>query len=72
LTFKEEGDYWKIEQGDEIEIDVEDLKKEILLINKTKNEKILLAGSMDEREQSVVRFGGTLPFIKEMRSKSPK
>jgi aconitate hydratase len=72
LTFKEEGDYRKIDQGDEIEIDVEDLKKEILLINKTKNEKILLAASLDEREQSVVRLGGTLPFIKEMRSKSPK
>jgi aconitate hydratase len=72
LTFKEEGDYRKIDQGDEIEIDVEDLKKEILLINKTKNEKILLAASLDEREQSLIRLGGTLPFIKEMRSKSPK
>jgi hypothetical protein len=51
---------------------VEDLKKEILLINKTKNEKIFLAASLDEREQSLIRLGGTLPFIKEIRSKSPK
>jgi aconitate hydratase len=72
LTFKEEGDYWKIEQGDEIEIDMEDLKKEIHLINRTKNEKISLLASLDEREQSVIRLGGTLPFIKKMRSKSPK
>jgi len=70
LTFKKENDYWKIEQGDEIEIDVEDLKKEILLINKTKKEKILLAATLNEREQSLIRSGGTLSFIKEKRSKS--
>jgi len=71
LTFKKENDYWKIEQADEIEIHVEDLKKEILLVNKTKEETILLAATLDEREQSLIRSGGALSFTKEKRSKSP-
>ena len=52
LTFKEEGDYQKLDQGDEIVIEVGDLKKtEVILINKTKNDRIPLLVPLNEREK---------------------
>lgn len=66
LTFIEEGDYQKIGQGDEIEIEVGNLKEDtVTLINKTKNEKIVLAMPLTEREREIMRHGGTLRFVKE-------
>jgi aconitate hydratase len=68
LIFKEERDYQKIEQGDEIEIKVGDLGNTVTLINKTMNKKILLTVSLDEREKAMIRCGGALPFVKEKKS----
>jgi aconitate hydratase len=68
LTFREEGDYQKIEKGDEIEIDVGDLGNTVTLINKTMNKKILLTVSLDEREREMIRFGGALSFVKQRRA----
>jgi aconitate hydratase len=66
LTFMEEGDYQKIEQGDEIEIEVGNLKKDtVTLIDKTKNKKIPLTMPLTEREREIMRHGGTLRFVKE-------
>ncbi|MFB3885176.1 MAG: aconitate hydratase [Thermodesulfobacteriota bacterium] len=70
LTFKEEGDYQKVDQGDQIEIEVGDLKgAEVMLINKTKNVKIPLLVPLNEREREIMKAGGTLGFIREQRSK---
>jgi aconitate hydratase len=68
LTFKEEGDYQKVDQGDEIEMEVGDLKgTEVTLINKTKNVRILLFVPLNEREREIMKAGGTLGFIRLRR-----
>jgi aconitate hydratase len=67
LTFKEEGDNQKVEEGDEIEIEVGDLGNTVTLINKTKNEKAILVVALDEREKVLVKEGGALPFVKRKR-----
>jgi aconitate hydratase len=68
LTFKEEGDYQKVDQGDEIEIEVGDLKgTEVTLINKTKKVRILLLVPLNEREREIMKAGGTLGFIRLRR-----
>lgn len=68
LTFEQEGDYQKIEQGDQVEIDVKDLGKETLvLLNKTRNEEIRLTIPISEREREIVKQGGTLIYAKQKR-----
>jgi aconitate hydratase len=64
LVFKEEGDYRILEQGDEIEIEVGNLRGKVTLINKTKKKEIPLILILDEREKILVRSGGALPFVK--------
>ncbi len=68
LIFKEEGDYQILDQGDEIEIEVGDLRDEITLIDVTKKKKIPLTPMVDEREKILLRSGGALPFVKGKRS----
>jgi aconitate hydratase len=70
LTFKEEGDYHKLEQGDHIEMDVSDLGSPITLVNQTKNEKIDLMVPLNEREKSLVKSGGALSSVKKRSSSS--
>ena len=67
LTFKEPGDYQKVEQGDEIEIEVGDLGNTIPFVNKTKDENGLLVVNLNEREKDLVKAGGALPFVKRKR-----
>ena len=70
LTFKEEEDYKKLDQGDEILIEVDDLKTtEVILINKTKNDRIPLLVPLNAREKEIIKAGGMLGFIREQRSK---
>jgi aconitate hydratase len=70
LIFREEEDYPKVDQGDEIEIEVGDLKDtEVILINKTKDVRIPLLVPLNEREREIMKAGGTLGFIREQRSK---
>lgn len=69
LMFQDEGDYDSIDVGDELII--ENIKenlmagKEIYLLNRTKNKKILLKHDLSEREKQVIAVGGTLNFVKE-------
>jgi len=70
LTFKEETDYQKVDQGDELEIEVGGLKMtEVTLFNKTKKIEIPLLVPLNEREREIIKAGGTLGFVKEQRSK---
>jgi len=70
LTFKEEADYQKVDQGDELEIEVGDLKMtEVTLFNETKKIKIPLLVPLNEREREIIKAGGTLGFVKEQRAK---
>ncbi len=68
LTFREEGDYQKIEQGDEIEIEAGDLGNSVTLVNKTRNKKIVLTVPLEEREKVILRGGGALPYARKKRS----
>jgi len=68
LIFKEETDYQVLEQGDEIEIEVGNLGDKVTLINKTKKKETPLIPLLDEREKTLVRNGGALPFVKGKKS----
>jgi aconitate hydratase len=68
LTFKEEGDYQKLSQGDEIEIDVSNLSTTVALNNKTTGEKIGLTPAVNEREKEMLKAGGALPLAKKRRA----
>jgi aconitate hydratase len=71
LTLKEETDYQKVDQGDELKIEVGDLKMtEVTLFNKMKKIKIPLLVPLNEREREIIKAGGTLGFVKEQRSKT--
>jgi len=59
-----------VDQGDEIEVEIGDLKDtEVTLINKTKDLRIPLLVPLNEREREIMKAGGTLGFIREQRSK---
>ncbi|RPJ06251.1 MAG: aconitate hydratase, partial [Deltaproteobacteria bacterium] len=64
LTFKDEGDYQGIDPGDEIEIEVGDLRDGVALINKAKGRTISLVVPLNEREREIVRDGGALSHVK--------
>jgi len=65
LTFRDEGDYQWMDQGDEIEIEVDDTRNNVTLYNKTKNRKITLAVPLNEREKELVNNGGALSHVKK-------
>ncbi len=68
LTFANEADYGKIEQGDELEIpsvrEVLRAGKPMLVRNKTKGVEIEVRYELTERQKAIVLAGGTLSFIK--------
>jgi len=68
LTFKDEGDYQWVDQGDEIEIEIDDLRETVTLTNKTKDRAIPLVVPLNEREREVVKNGGALSFVKRKRA----
>ena len=69
LVFEKEEDYQKIEEGDEIEIEVGDLGETISLINETKHETIVLKVMLNDREKSLLQNGGALSYVKGKRSR---
>ena len=68
LTFKNDGDYNKIEQGDDIEIP--DIKKSIegggalKVKNRTKNVEFEVDYNLSDRQREIILAGGTLAFMK--------
>lgn len=65
LTFQDEGDYMRIDQGDEVEID--DLreslrKKEFVLRNISKGLEIRLKAEITERQVEILLAGGALRY----------
>ena len=71
FTFKNESDYGKIDQADEIEI--QDIKenivqgKPVFVWNKTKNEKFELEYNLSERAREIILAGGTLSYVASKR-----
>ena len=70
LTFVNEADYDKIEQGDEIAIknvraDVAADKTELTVINKTKNVEIPVLCELTGRTKEIMLAGGLLDYTRE-------
>jgi aconitate hydratase len=69
LIFKEEEDYQNVEPGDEIEMEVGNLKESaITLFNKTKKKEIILTVPLGERQKEIMKQGGTLTYTKRKMS----
>ncbi len=68
LTFKNDKDYNKIEQGDDIEIpNVKNVIKKgggLLVKNKTKNTEFEVDYTLSERQKRIILAGGTLAYMK--------
>ena len=73
LTFKNPEDYDKINEGDNIEItgfnDSIGTKDEIVLLDKTTNEKIVLNLNATERQREILLSGGLLNYTKNKETK---
>ena len=68
LTFKNDKDYEKIDQGDNIEIpDIKKIIKKgnsLKVINKTKGVEFEVNYNLSDRQKEIVLAGGTLTFMK--------
>ena len=64
LTFKNPDDYDKIDEGDNLEISIGDLKGDCILKNLTKNLEIELEHTLSDMDAEILKCGGKLPWIK--------
>ena len=66
LTFKNEADYDKIDQGDKLSLDSTVIApdKEVMLKNETKGIEIPLEHPLNERSLAIIRAGGALAFAR--------
>jgi aconitate hydratase len=64
LTFVDEADYDKIDQGDQLEMNTKSIKKTMTLKNKTKGESYQLTHSLDPRAVDIIKAGGSLAYAK--------
>jgi aconitate hydratase len=69
LTFKNEADYDKIDQGDELAVSIKGLApgKELIVENRTKGIKIPAVHPLNEREIAIIKAGGALAYAKQHR-----
>lgn len=65
LTFVNPDDYDIIDEKDELEIRIGDLKEECLLYNKTKGKEINLTHSLSRLDAEILKAGGKLPWIRK-------
>jgi len=65
LTFKDEKDFNKLEQGDMLELRVGNLESDIIEIkNVEKNFMFKVKHDLNNREKDIVKAGGILPYYK--------
>ena len=68
LTFKNEGDYNKIEQGDDLEIpnikDVIQNHETLKVKNNTKGLEFEVDYNLSDRQREIILAGGTLAYMK--------
>ena len=68
LTFKNEGDYNKIDQGDDIEIpDIKhtiEERRALKVKNKTKSVEFEVDYNLSDRQREIIVAGGTLAYMK--------
>jgi aconitate hydratase len=65
LTFKNPGDYDKIEPGDMLNVIIGDLGGEVVLKNITKGIDIALQHTLSGMDAEILKSGGKLPWIKK-------
>ena len=65
LTFKNSSDYDLIEEGDNLDIEIGDLKGVCVLKNSTKGLTIELEHTLSEMDAEILKSGGKLPWIKK-------
>ncbi|MBN2803511.1 MAG: aconitate hydratase [Deltaproteobacteria bacterium] len=65
LTFKNPSDYDKIEQGDELSLEIGDLTSEVTMTNKSKNFTAVLQHSLSLLDSQILKAGGKLPWVKK-------
>lgn len=66
LTFKNPEDYDNIEAGDQLSVEIGDLKGDAVLTNLTKNMTFQLSHTLSELDAEILKMGGKLPWIKSM------
>lgn len=69
LTFIDKEDYDGIALGDVLELLVEDLKEQLIIVNKTKGTRIKVNLSLSSLEREMVLAGGKLAAIKNKQTK---
>ncbi len=67
LTFRDEGDYREVSQGDEIEVEIDGLGDTASMINKSRSKTIPLIVPLDDREKELVQQGGALSLVKSKK-----
>ncbi len=69
LTFADKKDYDAIEMGDALDLEVDDLKENLVIVNKTKGTKINVNLNLSSIEKQQVLAGGKLALIKSKQNK---
>ena len=69
LIFVDKQDYSNVAQGDMLELDVKDLKRNICVKNVTKGAEIQVELSLSDRERDVLKAGGKLAAIRDKQAK---
>lgn len=66
LTFANESDYDKIDQGDKLSLDTQSLSPDVLtLVNETKGLEIPVRHELSEMDKDVVKAGGKLGYARQ-------
>ncbi len=65
LTFSNTEDYDKLEQGDDLELALENLSASLILKVKNKNIEIPLRHQLNERDRELLKAGGALALVKQ-------
>lgn len=65
LTFKNPADYDRIDEGDELTVEIGDLKGNCVLRNLSKGLEIELEHTLSDTDAEILKAGGKLPWIKK-------
>ncbi len=64
LTFEKPADYDQIEQDDELEMTIGDLRSDVVLNNKTKNKTFKLEHTLSHLDSRILKAGGKLLWVR--------
>lgn len=67
VTFANEKDYNKIDQGDDLELDVSDISRNLTMKNITKGIDIRVEHTLSSRDIEILKAGGALGYAKQQQ-----